>query len=341
MIRSAAVALLLLACTTVPVIPGEEHRDQVFDKYSQLASNAEMARRVLTPLTVRRGDEVLAAKKTTLRQQPIDLTKEKFSLYVPGAPPPKEGYGLLVYVAPWEEMGTPKSWRPVLDRRGIIMVMADASGNETKIYDRRMPLALLAYENVKARYPIDPSRTYVGGMSGGSRTALTIALAYPDIFRGALLNAGSNPIGHESEFRLPPAELFAQFQRIRLAYVTGEKDEEHIHEDELSRESMRSWCVFDEDTWSIPKLAHVPPDGPMMIRAFAMLEKKNPVDEGKLAGCNARLQRDLAGKVAEVQAAIDAKDRDKARKLLYGLDGDYSGFAEKQILDLDTQLGPP
>jgi hypothetical protein len=178
-------------------------------------------------------------------------------------------------------------------------------------------------------------------MSGGSRTAETIALAYPDVFRGALLNAGSNPIGHESEFRLPPAELFARFQRIRLAYVTGEKDEEHIHEDELSRESLRSWCVFDEDVWSIPKLGHIPPDGPMMIRALAMLEKKNAVDEGKLAGCNARLQRDLAGKVAEIQAAIDAKDREKARKLLYNLDGDYAGFAEKQILDLDTQLGQP
>ena len=341
MTRGAVVTLLLLACATVPVIPGTEKRDEVFDKYTPLASNAEMARRVLTPLTVRRGDEVLAAKKTVLREQSIELAKEKFSLYVPGSPPPKEGYGLLVYVAPWEEMGTPKSWRPVLDRRGIIMVMADASGNETKIYDRRMPLALLAYENVKARYPVDPNRTYVGGMSGGSRTALTIALAYPDVFRGALLNAGSNPIGKESEFRLPPAELFAQFQRTRLAYVTGEKDEEHIHEDELSRASMRSWCVFDEDVWSIPKIAHIPPDGAMMIRALAMLEKKVPVDEGKLKECNARLQRELAEKVAEVQAAIDRKDRDGARKLLYAIDGAYSGFAEKQILELDTKLGPP
>jgi hypothetical protein len=342
MARRTAWILLLFSCATLPPpIPGSEHLDQVFDRYTPLACNAEIARRVLTPLTVRRGDEVLAAHKTALREQAIDLTKEKFSIYVPGAPPPREGYGLLVYVAPWEEMGTPKSWRPVLDRFGLVFVMANNSGNETKIYDRRMPLALLAYENVRARYPIDPNRTYVGGMSGGSRTAETIALAYPDVFRAVLLNAGSNPIGKESEFRLPPAELFAQFQRTRLVYVTGEKDEEHIHEDQLSRASMRSWCVFNEDIWTIQKLGHVPPDGPMMIRALEMLERKVPIDERKLAECNQGLQRDLAGKVAEAQAAIDHHDRDGARKLIYGLDGAYSGFAKKQILDLDTQLGPP
>ena len=58
-----------------------------------------------------------------------------------------------------------------------------------------MPLALLAYENIRRSHTLDANRVYVGGMSGGSRVALRVALAYPDVFRGALLNAGSDPIG--------------------------------------------------------------------------------------------------------------------------------------------------
>jgi predicted esterase len=339
MIRGAAL-LLLLACAQVPVIPGSEHKDLVFDRYTPLSSNAEIARRVLTPLTNRRGQEALAAKKTELREQAIDLTKEKFSIYVPGGPPPKEGYGLLVYVAPWEEAGIPKSWRISMDRRGLLFVVADASGNETRLYDRRVPLALLAYENTRARYPVDPKRTYIGGLSGGSRTAEALALAYPDIFHGALFNAGSNPIGNESEFRLPPAELFAQFQRMRLVYVTGEKDEEHMHEDQLSRASMRSWCVFNEEVMTVPKVGHEPLDAPTLTRALELLERPGSVDAGKLAECNAGLQRGLAAKVAAADAAILRGDHDGARSLIYAIDGSYSGFAEKQILELDTKNGP-
>ena len=69
---------------------------------------------------------------------------------------------------------------------------------------------------MRARYPIDPKRVYVGGLSGGSRAAEMTALAYPDVFRGALLNAGSDPIGGEAGIYLPPAELFRRFQETKL-----------------------------------------------------------------------------------------------------------------------------
>ena len=52
------------------------------------------------------------------------------------------------------------------------------------ILERRLPLALLGYWNARSRYPIDPDRVYVGGLSGGSRVAQIAALAYPDVFRG-------------------------------------------------------------------------------------------------------------------------------------------------------------
>jgi poly(3-hydroxybutyrate) depolymerase len=61
--------------------------------------------------------------------------------------------------------------------------------------ERRIPLALLAAHNVMQRYPVDKERLYIGGMSGGSRVALRIALAFPDVFHALLLHSGSDRIG--------------------------------------------------------------------------------------------------------------------------------------------------
>jgi pimeloyl-ACP methyl ester carboxylesterase len=332
--------LLLIACAQAPSIPGTAQDDVVFTRYSPLSSNAEIARRVLTPLTNRRGQEALAASGKEMQEQPVDLVKERFSIYVPGGAPPKEGYGLLVWVAPWEEATKPRAWRPALDRRGLIFVSAAASGNDTKVYDRRMPLALLAHENIRHRYPIDPKRTYIGGLSGGSRVSQMTALAYPDVFRGALLNAGSDPIGNDSLVRLPPAELFARFQRTRLVYVTGEKDELNLNDDLTSRVSMRNWCVFNTEVMTVPKVGHQPLDITPLMRALDLLDRPGSVDEGKLAACNAGLQRDLLAKVAAAEAALARGDRAEARALIYALDARYSGFAERQILELDAKLGP-
>ena len=54
---------------------------------------------------------------------------------------------------------------------------------------------VLAAYNVMKRYAVDPQRVFVSGFSGGARVAMRLALAYPDLFRGALMDAGSDPIG--------------------------------------------------------------------------------------------------------------------------------------------------
>jgi poly(3-hydroxybutyrate) depolymerase len=106
----------------------------------------------------------------------------------------------------------------------MILVSAANSGNGAGVLNRREPLALLAAENIMRSYPLDPERVYIGGFSGGSRMALRIARGYPDVFHGALLNAGSDPIGN-AQIPLPPQELLRQFQEsTRVVYVTGAHD---------------------------------------------------------------------------------------------------------------------
>src|SRR5262249_37992314 len=306
--RIAPLPLLPTACATTA--RGTLEANVVFDRSTPLSRSVEIARRTLPPLTFLAVEHKLLADKTKLSEQPVDLSKEKFSIYIPPGPPPPAGYGLLVFIPPWNDPTHPRIWRPPLDPRGIVFVAADTSGNEMSILERRLPLALLAVENVRARYRIDPNRVYVGGLSGGSRAAEIAALAYPDVFRGALLNAGSEPIDGTGGMYKPPAELYPSFERTRLVYITGDQDEGNLTQDQISQESMHEWCVFDVKVEIALGLAHQSLDAPSLDRALKALEEPRSVDSKELASCNARIQRELAAQLRDAEAAIARADRE-------------------------------
>ena len=343
--KASIAALLLLpsfsGCahrSADPRTAASQQRDVIFTEYSPLSRAEEILRRTLPPLTFRRAQQALLARKQALAEQAIDLTQERFAVYVPEGAPPSSGYGLLVFVAPWPQATEPRRWRPPLDRHRLILVSAARSGNEVGVLERRLPLAILAYENVRLRYPIDPERVYVGGLSGGSRVAQMAALAYPDVFRGALLNAGSEPIGGERGVYLPPADLFRRFQQTRLVYVTGEKDEDNLDDDQVSQASMRQWCVFDVEVQIARGLGHEPLDAASLADALDALERRSPVDATKLLACNARIDRELTASVADAEAAIARGDRDDARARLKAIDGRYGGLAAAATAELEEKL---
>jgi hypothetical protein len=336
----AGLLLLTVGCAhpAAPLLPpGQLLSEVTFTAPSALASNEEIGRRLFTPLTLKRGLEAAAAKGLTLQEQALDLASERFVVYLPAGPAPAAGYGLLVFVAPWNEPTEPDQWKAALDRRGVIFVCAVNSGNNHQVYGRRLPLALHAYQNLIARYQIDPNRVYIGGLSGGSRVAEVTAMGYPDVFRGALLNAGSDPVGVDG---LPPprAELFAKFQAMRIVYVTGSLDELNLRTDQVSRNSMRDWCVLNLETRTAPNLGHGELDAISFGRALEALEDPGAVDAGKLAGCNARLRQRLGARVAEVEAALARGDRRSARSLLAAIDGEFGGVAARESLELEEAV---
>lgn len=343
--KSAVAALSLLlslaGCaqrTPSPFPPATQLQDVTFTHVSPLSRNQEIARRTLPPLTFRRGQQALAARGEAFAEQPIDLSKEKFAVYVPAGAPPEKGYGLLVFVAPWPQATQPRRWRPPLDRHHLILVSAAHSGNEVKILERRLPLSLLAYENVRARYPVDANRVYIGGLSGGSRVAQIAALAYPDVFRGVLLNAGSEPIGGERGIYLPPADLFRLFQQTRVVYVTGADDQGNLEDDQISQASMKEWCVHNVEVQIARRLGHEALDPSSLDHALDALDERPALDAAGLERCNARIQRELQAKLADAEAAIARGDRDSARDKLKDIDGRYGGLAAPAILKLDEKL---
>jgi pimeloyl-ACP methyl ester carboxylesterase len=333
----AAVAALLVGPASAQTVSGLRN-EVVFTEYSPLSSTAELVHRLSSPLTaLRLGQEAQHAGQT-LHGQPIDLARERYSVSVPSSPHSPAGtYSLLVFVPPWPRAEVPGHWLPVLDRYHTILVTAANSGNDAPTIDRREPLALLAVDNIMRQYPVDPQQVYIGGFSGGARVALRLALGYPDVFHGALLNAGSDPVG-TAEVPLPPADLFRRFQEsTRLVYVTGERDEAHLIDDIQSRRSLEKWCVFDVVTEAEPRKEHEVADASAFSRSLDALLSPRQSNPGKLADCRARVDQELSTQLAQVESAFARGESSTARKLLLRIDVRYGGLAAPRSVDLASR----
>jgi predicted esterase len=312
--------------------------DVVFSEYSPLAANSELVRRLLSPLAAAEVQVTLARSGQRLIEQSIDLAAEKFVVYVP-ARAAAHGYGLLVFLPPWQEARLPPGWAAVLGQYGMIFVSAARSGNDENVLARREPLALLAAVNIMRRYPVDAQRVYVGGFSGGARIALRLALAYPDLFRGALLNAGSDPLGEPGAPPLPPRQLLLQFQQgSRIVYVTGERDIAHLDMDAHSLQSLRRWCVYSVDSATMPGAAHQVATPAALAAALHALLAPAAVDPAKLSACRSQLEAKLSSQLEQVQSLAAARERAAARKLLSEVDLRYGGLAAPRSVALQAGL---
>lgn len=327
------------AAATATPLPRGTPEQVVLTQYSPLFRNAEIVHRLLSPLAREQVHDSLARELATLKPYAIDLSKEKFLLYVPpGAPPSPRGFALLVWVPPWNQARLPFGWASQLDHYGVIFVAPAQAGNTANVLARRIPLALSAEEALTREYPVDRERVFVGGFSGGSRVALRIALGYPDVFHGALLHAGSNPLG--DAFPLPPRDLFQRFQSSsRLVYFTGATDTYHLSEDASSSQSMRQWCVFNVETHEIPAEGHEEMSATVFGRALDRLLSPVSADPARLGACRSRIAAALQGKLSQAAALMSHAGGAAARQLLLDIDRQYGGLAAPRILELARKCG--
>jgi hypothetical protein len=220
--------------------------------------------------------------------QQVKVGEEVFAAFVP-ASPPAQGYGLLVFIPPWNEAKLPRGWGPVLARNQMIFATAANSGNSAGIAGRREQLALLAAGAMRERYPVNPARLYVGGFSGGSRIAIRVAVAHADLFRGALLNAGSDSLG-EADFALPAPQVLARVQESsRFVYLTGENDVINVDKDAQSADSLQRRCIFATTIDVIPWTGHEVADPGAFAHALTELQKPVAGEGQKLRACRERL----------------------------------------------------
>jgi predicted esterase len=336
MAATAWLAVGLVSAFAQNAAPGL-HEDVMFSDYPALARNSELLSRVFTPLTLAGIKRDLARTGKTLGETSVDLTAEKFLVYVPPTKPPG-GYRLMVFVPPWQKAQLPQGWGPVLDRFGMIFVTPARSGNDEDIISRREPLALIAAQNVMAQYPIDPAQVFVGGMSGGSRLALRLALAYPDLFHGAFLNSGSDVIGTIYE-PLPAGPLFRQFQSgTRLLYVTGDQDAANVESETRSKRSMQDRCVSDVASIKMSFTGHEVASPAVLGRALeALLHPERP-NADRMASCRTAIEANIAAELGKADALVAGGRHDDAQKLVKDIDAKFGGLAAPHSVELDTIL---
>jgi pimeloyl-ACP methyl ester carboxylesterase len=322
------------AFAQAPLTPGRLTSQVTFEQPSPFTRNSVLISRLLTPRQRERELSALAARAQTLAAYPLDLGAERFSVYVPKQQP-AAGYGLLVFIPPWEDARLPLGWSSVLDRTGLIFVTAERSGNSESIPGRRIPLALTAAYALMSRFPVDPNRAFIGGFSGGSRVALRLALAFPDVFAGAVLNSGSDPVGSSYD-PLPSADLMVLLQtRTRFVFITGERDEVNLSQDAHARASLSTWCINRTRAILLSHVGHDVMDGNALAEALGALERAYPEDPAR-DRCQASMRARVQHAQAETAALQAQPQSSRAQRQLDRIDQEFGGLLEESATPAST-----
>lgn len=333
---------LVLPLLSLPTLAwsGQLLNGQVFDRYSPLVEADEFSRRVFTPTTADRLERFQKHLGQRAVTHTVDLHHELFDVWLPSRKP-DGGYGLIVFVSPTRHWPLTHGWKKALDRTGTIYVSARKSGNSQNVYERRIPLALHAYENVQARYRIDPARVTIGGFSGGSRTAIRIAAAYSDVFTGALLVGGAKTMGEE-DFAPPPAELMALLQRrMRVVFSTGRHDAPNQRLDGRSRDALEARCVAGVFKISEANIGHEVPNLKTMMRVIERLDQPlKPASLQAQETCSKTLVARVEQDIAAVETAMKNGELGRAGDLLGAADLAWGGLAGDRLVALARELAP-
>ena len=324
-------AALLLLAGPACLAASPEPRIVPLESLSPLATTTEIVRRTFSPTSQDRLRQAQAKTRKTPPEHTIDPTKEELELFVP-ALPESGRYGLLVFIMP-APIVMPEDWRLPLERAGMIFVSAQRSGNSQSVFERRIPLALHAYEHVRSRYPVDPGRVFIGGFSGGSRMAQYTAMAYPEVFRGAMLVGGSLKIG-EYQVVLPPRDVALKFlSSTKLVFATGSEDGLNGGIDRRNRKVLESLCFQGYSRVAQMRLGHWLPTGGGLARVLAELEKPVVPDPG-FDACVQALDADIEQRLAAVEAMMASGRMREAGIALGEMEDHYGGLAGDRAVPL-------
>ena len=232
------------------------NRTTVPQRSARLLTDAEARAPQTTPQRAGRkpapqtGDFVVTfsgpfpAGATRDRQIDYDLVpnRERFFVHVPPDYTGAEAFGLVVFTdADEKTLAVPRGWKEVLDRKKLLFISAQASGNEQD-ENRRLGLAVLAATEMRNLYSVNPTRVYAAGFSGGARISNLLGFFQSDIFSGTIQSCGADfyePVpqrqatstldtaGFPYGLAAAPAtsdEIQRAKRKVRFALITGSQD---------------------------------------------------------------------------------------------------------------------
>lgn len=329
-VGAALLAGTLLAQAAIAPALGQEQRGVVSEWPSPLAEPRMLLPRLWSPVQAELYRDGLQEGGGRASREGIDLRAESFDVYVP-ARRPEGGFGVLVFLPPSPGWPVPADWRDALDRAGLIYVAPRAAGNDQPVVGRRLPLMLHALALIEARYPIDPHQRYVGGFSGGGRVAMGAAVAFPELFSGALLLAGSDAIGMRGVV-LPRRQLVDRLvAHSRFVLVTGARDMANRRHDARTVRSLEAICAANLTRISVPGLEHALPTGASFEAGLAALVR---VPTAPDPACLDRRDAAISSELDDIEAQLDAGQATAAAARLRSLDQRMGGLAAPRSVEL-------
>lgn len=155
-----------------------------------------------------------------LTYKPEEITATR---YVPASyATESEPYALYVHIDAGEGFKPDANWQKVFDDQKVLFIAPNRVENEVPPV-RRTSVALDALASMLRDYRVDPSRTIVGGLSGGGAVAVQTGVLFPQYFSGVLSHV--RPVYWGSElWDLDTREGLRGIKNMRFAFISGEGD---------------------------------------------------------------------------------------------------------------------
>jgi hypothetical protein len=201
-------------------------------------------------------------------------TRQSYEFYSPPPAGPARPLPLIVWISTGPRSTGWAYFKQTCEKHRVLFAGVHGAGNDaTMAWRARTVLDVL--DDVRRRFPVDPDRTYLVGVSGAGHAADSIAHALPELFGGVMAICGA------WNLRLEPATRLRVAERLSEAVVTGGGD---FNGPELQREFfpiLRHENIRSQ-LWVYPAMGHGCPGPAQLEQVFQWLEAGLP--QRRLAG---------------------------------------------------------